>query len=305
VTLSGTVGKDPREFVYEINFPDKTNDDRGFVEHLWARRKVGYLLDQIRANGEKKELVEETVALAKKYGIATPYTSYLIVPDGPMPVASAAPILGLSRNDKRVIVLGAGSGLRGGFGLGGGGVYSPLSETSERQPQGAAAAPAPQKVIDFAKAAQSKPGELSVNRAKMEDELLQLAEKESKGEGKDGSMWYFRAMKEAGDKKKAYDEARQAFALRRTEQVQAGKLGVDLSIQSNNLRNQSQLTPTALRQVVGRRIRSQDAGRDCESDERGLFPHFGTAAAGQGCLQARQSPRMGRAERHRAGDRYE
>ena len=30
-----------------------------FVEHLWARRKVGYLLDQIRANGEIKELVDE------------------------------------------------------------------------------------------------------------------------------------------------------------------------------------------------------------------------------------------------------
>src|SRR5216683_2612628 len=103
VTLSGNVGKEPRQFVYEVSFPEKTSDDKGFVEHLWARRKVGYLLDQIRANGEKKELVDETVALAKKYGIATPYTSYLIVPDAPMPVVNAA------RN---------GGGL-GGFGVGG------------------------------------------------------------------------------------------------------------------------------------------------------------------------------------------
>src|SRR5260370_38718476 len=72
-----------------MTFPDKTTQDKAFVEHLWARRKVGYLLDQIRANGEKKELVEETVALAKKYGIATPYTSYLIVPDGPLPIVKA------------------------------------------------------------------------------------------------------------------------------------------------------------------------------------------------------------------------
>ncbi len=50
---------------------------------MWARRKVGYLLDQIRANGEKKELVDEVVTLAKKYGITTPYTSYLIVPGAP------------------------------------------------------------------------------------------------------------------------------------------------------------------------------------------------------------------------------
>src|SRR5262249_10267379 len=59
------------------------------VEDLWARRKVGYLLDQIRANGEKKELVEEVVTLAKRYGITTPYTSYLVVPDAAVPVARA------------------------------------------------------------------------------------------------------------------------------------------------------------------------------------------------------------------------
>ena len=45
------------------------------------------MLDQIRVNGEKKELVDEVVALAKKYGITTPYTSYLIVPDAAVPVA--------------------------------------------------------------------------------------------------------------------------------------------------------------------------------------------------------------------------
>ena len=44
------------------------------MEDLWARRKVGYMLDQIRVNGEKKELVDEVVTLAKRYGITTPYT---------------------------------------------------------------------------------------------------------------------------------------------------------------------------------------------------------------------------------------
>src|SRR3954452_19392727 len=82
VKLTGTVGKEPREFTYEVNFPDQTTERKEFVEDLWARRKVGYLLDQIRINGQKKELVEEVVALAKRYGITTPYTSYLIVPEG-------------------------------------------------------------------------------------------------------------------------------------------------------------------------------------------------------------------------------
>src|SRR5262249_50645696 len=30
--LTGAVGKEPKEFVYETTFPEKTNDDRAFVE---------------------------------------------------------------------------------------------------------------------------------------------------------------------------------------------------------------------------------------------------------------------------------
>ena len=42
---------------------------------------MGYLLDEIRLRGEKKELKEEVARLARKYGIVTPYTSYLIIED--------------------------------------------------------------------------------------------------------------------------------------------------------------------------------------------------------------------------------
>ena len=87
IRLTGMMGSEQREFVFEVNLPAKGGEDRDFVEQIWGRRKVGYLLDQIRANGEKKELVDEVVAIAKKLGIATPYTSYLIVPDSAMPVA--------------------------------------------------------------------------------------------------------------------------------------------------------------------------------------------------------------------------
>jgi Ca-activated chloride channel family protein len=89
ITLTGQIGKETKEFVYELNFSDKTEDGKGFVEDLWARRKVGFLLDQIRVQGETKEVVEEVVTLAKRYGIATPYTSYLLVPDGPLPAIGA------------------------------------------------------------------------------------------------------------------------------------------------------------------------------------------------------------------------
>lgn len=52
-----------------------------FIPSLWAVRKVGYLIDQIRLNGENEEIINEIVTLAKRYGIITPYTSYLILED--------------------------------------------------------------------------------------------------------------------------------------------------------------------------------------------------------------------------------
>ena len=88
VVLDGQVGKFDKRYVFETNFLPQA-DGKPFVEELWARRKVGYLLDQIRVNGERKELVDEVVQLATNYGITTPYTSYLIMPDAPIQVASA------------------------------------------------------------------------------------------------------------------------------------------------------------------------------------------------------------------------
>jgi Ca-activated chloride channel family protein len=42
-------------------------------------RRVGHLLDQIRTNGESKELRDEIIDLGTRYGIVTPYTSYLVL----------------------------------------------------------------------------------------------------------------------------------------------------------------------------------------------------------------------------------
>ena len=40
-------------------------------------RRLGDLIDQIDLHGQNKELVDELVALSTKYGILTPYTSFL------------------------------------------------------------------------------------------------------------------------------------------------------------------------------------------------------------------------------------
>ena len=50
-----------------------------FIPRLWATRRIGYLMGEIRLNGERDELVEEIIRLSTEYGIMTPYTSYLVV----------------------------------------------------------------------------------------------------------------------------------------------------------------------------------------------------------------------------------
>ena len=80
IILEGRLKGAPVQYEYRLDFADRETRNE-FVAPLWAARKVGWLLDQIRLNGENKELVDEVIELARKYGIITPYTSYLIVED--------------------------------------------------------------------------------------------------------------------------------------------------------------------------------------------------------------------------------
>jgi len=75
--LTGKTGKEPRTFNYtQLRFPLR-EEDNDFLPRLWATRRVGWLMEQIRSNGEQKELRDEIVDLGTRYGIVTPYTSYL------------------------------------------------------------------------------------------------------------------------------------------------------------------------------------------------------------------------------------
>ncbi|MFP4027781.1 MAG: VIT and vWA domain-containing protein [Candidatus Brocadiia bacterium] len=78
VKLGGVMKGEDKQFAYDAEFPE-TSTDNGFIAHLWAQRKIAYLVDQIRLHGESKELKDAVVRLSKEYGIATPYTSYLVL----------------------------------------------------------------------------------------------------------------------------------------------------------------------------------------------------------------------------------
>jgi Ca-activated chloride channel family protein len=87
--LTGRAGQSTRSFAYEnLRFPLK-EDDHDFLPRLWATRRVGWLMEQIRSNGEQKELRDEIVDLGTRYGIVTPYTSYLALEQGAAAQADA------------------------------------------------------------------------------------------------------------------------------------------------------------------------------------------------------------------------
>ena len=77
LTLRGKTGRENKSFRYaDLDFPLRS-DDNEFLPRLWASRRVGWLIEQIRINGETKELRDEVTDLGTRYGIVTPYTSYL------------------------------------------------------------------------------------------------------------------------------------------------------------------------------------------------------------------------------------
>ncbi|HKG78599.1 MAG TPA: VWA domain-containing protein, partial [Pyrinomonadaceae bacterium] len=77
IKLTGKAGGTSRTYTYaNLSFPLRS-DANDYLPRLWATRRVGWLMEQVRTNGEQKELRDEIVDLGTRYGIVTPYTSYL------------------------------------------------------------------------------------------------------------------------------------------------------------------------------------------------------------------------------------
>ncbi len=225
VQLTGSVGSEKKVFNYDVTFPEQTAEDKPFVEDLWARRKVGYMLDQIRVNGAKKELVDEVVTLAKRYGITTPYTSYLVVPDGPMPIVHPA-----WRNPvpfPRPVPLG----------------LAPAP--------GAAPGAAPAHVEEFARRMQfNAKGDVANARNQMDQQQLRdLLDRAKDGKAsadeKKAVVTALKQVKEAEALSTANAIAGKELSRNNLGAVQAGQLGVTISQYSFNLRNQAQVTRNA------------------------------------------------------------
>lgn len=122
IRLTGVQNGKPVEFAYDADLPEES-PKADFLPKLWATRRVASLLDEIRLKGETDAAKTEVVTLAKEFGIATPYTSFL-VEGGEALADSAGP--------------GGGSGSAGGYAQGGSSPR-PMYRTAGRGRKGAKA----------------------------------------------------------------------------------------------------------------------------------------------------------------------
>lgn len=181
--VQGAAAGKPARFEFPFEFP-KENLKTSFLPRLWAHRKVASELDAIRLTGRADpEVIREIVKLAKKHGIVTPYTSYLVTEEGfdlaaanrraeeaSMRMFQVAAGSGLSGTDapdmareaqrSSIMLSGASSGL-------GGGVREKLAPSALSAPLAKAAAP----------------GMLAYRTRDAADEMEQAARKEAKDKG--------------------------------------------------------------------------------------------------------------------------
>jgi Ca-activated chloride channel homolog len=130
MTLTGEANGKPQTYQLTAAFPAvETGSD--FLPRLWASRKIGYLMDEVRLREEpdvKREMIQQIVSLSREFGILTPYTA-LFVPEPGTPEAGRP----LNPNGPPPPV----GGVPGGFGGGGGGFAEDAAKPAPRQGEAA------------------------------------------------------------------------------------------------------------------------------------------------------------------------
>lgn len=161
VSIRGTVSGETRIFSEKALFPAKATE-HAFLPKLWATRRIGFLLDEIRLRGENAELRNEITELARRHGILTPYTSFLIVEDEArrnLPMSSRvlqeAETLAVVREEAGRQYKGVNASRSGDLAVGGAQAFDALKRAKTLAAPAAANAAA-QEVLTGAEAAEGK-----------------------------------------------------------------------------------------------------------------------------------------------------
>jgi Ca-activated chloride channel homolog len=91
--LTGTVNGVAKAYTFPLKF-EAQSISHSYLPRLWAMRRIAHLTEVAQNNNESKEVIDEIIALSKKYGIITNYTSFLVtdpsenrrLPQGPGPI---------------------------------------------------------------------------------------------------------------------------------------------------------------------------------------------------------------------------
>lgn len=87
ISLTGEVNGERQTFTFtnrQFETQSPADSLQASIPRLWATRKVGYLLNEIRLQGANQEIIDQIVHLSIRYGIITPYTSYLVTEEAPL-----------------------------------------------------------------------------------------------------------------------------------------------------------------------------------------------------------------------------
>lgn len=96
ITLTGEANNKPQTYTLGATFPAVAKN-ADFLPRLWATRKIGTLMDEVRlkpGGAAQKEIIDQIIALSREFGVLTPYTALFVpepgtnvpVPRSPRPV---------------------------------------------------------------------------------------------------------------------------------------------------------------------------------------------------------------------------
>jgi len=107
VLLKGKVNDEVQTFRYlsQVFSQDSRSESEilASLPRLWATRKIGHLLKQVRLHGPDEETVGQIVRLSIRYGIVTPYTSYLVTEPLPLGAEEQERIIAQEYNQMQVM----------------------------------------------------------------------------------------------------------------------------------------------------------------------------------------------------------
>lgn len=75
--MTGTINGVAKAYSFPLKFEEQSVG-HSYLPRLWAMRRIAHLTDVAQNNGENKEVIDEIIALSKKYGIISNYTSFLV-----------------------------------------------------------------------------------------------------------------------------------------------------------------------------------------------------------------------------------